>query len=203
VVVQTRGRSSKMAACHRRLLVTSLAAVVLPTACSSPNPALYGIQPVTGAPQAIGPRVVQLRPISLARYLDRQQIVRSAEDYRLDVAANDWWGEPLGAMLVRVLIEELSQRLPGSTVIDEEGAIRLDADLTVEINLRRLDATRTGEVVLAAQIAVSRRNPRRPPVTRPFSTSVPQTAPDLNGFVAAASAAVGRLADAIADMLRA
>jgi hypothetical protein len=32
---------------------------------------------------------------------------------------------------------------------------------------------------------------------------VPQASPDLNGFVAAASVAVGRLADAIADMLRA
>lgn len=194
-----------MAATRRRhLLAASLAAAALPVACGSPSPTLYALRPVAGVARAGGPRVVQLRPIGLARYLDRQQIVRSAEDYRLDVAADDWWGEPLGAMLTRVLVEELSQRLPGTTVLDEDGAITVDADVTVEINLRRLDASRTGEVVLAAQVAVAaRRSPRRPPATRAFGTSVPQASPDLNGFVAAASAAVGRLADAIADLLRA
>jgi uncharacterized lipoprotein YmbA len=189
---------------RRRLLAVSLAAAALPAACGSPTPALYALQPVAGVPRAGGPRIVQLRPIGLARYLDRQQIVRSAEDYRLDVAANDWWGEPLGAMLARVLVEELSQRLPATTVLDENGAITADADLTVEVNLRRLDASRTGEVILAAQVAVTaRRNPRRQLATRGFSTSVPQGSPDLNGFVAAASIAVGRLADAIAELVRA
>jgi uncharacterized lipoprotein YmbA len=189
---------------RRRLIIASLVAAVLPAACGSPSPTLYTLQPVAGVARAGGPRVVQLRPIGLARYLDRQQIVRSAEDYRLDVAANDWWGEPLGAMLTRVLVEELSQRLPGSTVLDEDGAITADPDVTVELNIRRLDASRTGEVVLAAQVAVTtRRSPRRPPVTRPFSASVLQASPDLNGFVAAASAAVGRLADAIAELVRA
>jgi uncharacterized lipoprotein YmbA len=189
---------------RRRLIIASLVAAVLPAACGSPSPTLYALQPVAGVARAGGPRVVQLRPIGLARYLDRQQIVRSAEDYRLDVAANDWWGEPLGAMLTRVLVEELSQRLPGSTVLDEDGAITADPDVTVELNIRRLDASRTGEVVLAAQVAVTtRRSPRRPPVTRPFSASVLQASPDLNGFVAAASAAVGRLADAIAELVRA
>jgi uncharacterized protein len=194
-----------VAAPRRLLLAASLAAAAaLPVACGSPSPALYALRPVAGVPRAGGPRVVQLRPIGLARYLDRQQIVRSAEDYRLDVAANDWWGEPLGAMLARVLVEELSQRLPGTTVLDEDGAITAEADVTVEINLRRLDASRTGEVVLAAQVAVAaRRSPRRPPATRPFGTSVPQGSRDLNGFVAAASAAVGRLADAIAELVRA
>ena len=133
----SRGRG---VACSSR----RLAAAALPAACGSPAPTLYAIQPVAGAARAAGPRVVQLRPIGLARYLDRQQIVRSAEDYRLDVAANDWWGEPLGTMLARVLVEELSQRLPGATVIDEAGAITLDPDITVEINVRRLDAVADG-----------------------------------------------------------
>jgi uncharacterized protein len=187
----------------RRPLLAALVAAALPAACASPTPALYAIQPVAGASRRGGPRVIQLRPISLARYLDRQQIVRSAEDYRLDVATNDWWGEPLGTMLTRVLVEELSQRLPGSTVFDEGGAITVDPDLTVEVNIRRLDASRAGQVVLAAQIAVARRNPRRgTPVTRAVDASVPQASPDASGFVAAVSVAVGRLADAIADAVR-
>jgi uncharacterized protein len=191
-------------AAGRRPLIASLVAAALPAACASTNPTLYAIQPVAGAARAGGPRVIELRPIGLARYLDRQQIVRSAQDYRLDVAVNDWWGEPLGAMLTRVLVEGLSQRLPGSAVFDEGGAITVDPDLTVEVNIRRLDASRAGDVVLAAQIAVTRRNPRRgTPVTRAVDASVPQASPDLPGFVAAVSVAVGRLADAIADAARA
>jgi uncharacterized protein len=189
---------------RRRPLIACLVAAALPAACASTTPALYAIQPVAGVARRAGPRVIQLRPISLARYLDRQQIVRSAEDYRLNVAMNDWWGEPLGTMLTRVLVEELSQRLPGSTVFDEGGAITVDPDVTVEVNIRRLDASRAGEVVLAAQIAVARRNPRRgTPVTRAVDTSVAQASPDTSGFVAAVSVAVGRLADAIADAAKA
>ena len=70
-------------------------------ACSSPSPVLYTIAPASGAVQSGGPKVVALQQISLARYLERSQIVRSSENYRLDVMSNDWWGEPLGAMRMR------------------------------------------------------------------------------------------------------
>ena len=60
-----------MAAPRRLLLAASLAAAALPVACGSPSPALYALRPVSGVPRAGGPRVVQLRPIGLARYLDR------------------------------------------------------------------------------------------------------------------------------------
>src|SRR5271166_2751803 len=89
---------------------------LLVAACTSPNPMLYTIAPIQGTPQTGAPKVVRLRTIGLARYLERPQIVRSSEDYRLDVMANEWWGEPLGAMLGRILATELTQRLPGSTV---------------------------------------------------------------------------------------
>ena len=90
-------------------------------ACSSPDPDLYTIAPVTGADaRPAAPKVIALQQIGLARYLDRTQIVRSSENYRLDVMSNDWWGEPLGAMLSRVLVEELGQRLPHSIVYQRE-----------------------------------------------------------------------------------
>ena len=85
--------------------------VAATTACSSPSPVLYTIAPIPGTPQTGGPKVVALQQISTARYLERSQIVRSSENYRLDVMSNDWWGEPLAPMLSRVLVEELGQRL--------------------------------------------------------------------------------------------
>src|SRR5271169_7171710 len=123
-------------------------------ACSSPNPVLYTIAPVPGAVQSGGPKIVAVQQISTARFLERSQIVRSSENYRLDVMSNDWWGEPLAPMLNRVLVEELGQRLPQSTVIADNGAVTARADATVEVNIQRLDEDAAGNLILQAQVSV-------------------------------------------------
>src|SRR5689334_24607429 len=120
-----------------RLAILPLAAVL--TACSSPSPVLYTIAPVPGRVQSVAPKVIALQQISTARFLERSEIVRSSENYRLDVMSNDWWGEPLGAMLSRVLVENLGQRLPQSTVFAESGAVSASPDATIELNMQRLD----------------------------------------------------------------
>jgi uncharacterized lipoprotein YmbA len=181
-------------------LVTLLAVACL-AGCASPEPALYTIAGVHGPTVSRAPKVVVLRHIALAGFLDRQQIVRSSENYRLEVMANDWWGEPLGAMLGRVLVEELSQRLPGSSVYAESGAVSVSPDASVELNIQRLDADAAGNVVLAAQAAVVFERRRSAPVTRNFRIVVPQPTNDVPGEVAAISAAVGQLADGLATML--
>ena len=72
--------------------------VVALAACSSPNPALVHDRARLSAPsRACGPKVILLQQIAVERYLERLQIVRSSESYRLDVMSNDWWGEPLSA----------------------------------------------------------------------------------------------------------
>ena len=94
-----------------------------PAACASPDPSLYTLAVVPGRVLPSPPRRIELRQIALARYLERSRIVRSSENLRLDVLGNDWWGEPLDAMLSRVLVQALSQRLPTSMVFAENGAI--------------------------------------------------------------------------------
>jgi uncharacterized lipoprotein YmbA len=180
------------------LLATGWAAAL--AACSSPNPVLYTIAPVSGITQAGGPKVAALQQISLARYLERSQIVRSSENYRLDVMSNDWWGEPLGAMLSRVLIEELGQRLPQSVVIGESGAVTVSPDATIELNMQRLDEDAAGNLILQAQASVSLKG-RNEPVLRSFRFVVTPPAPGIPGEVTAISTAVGQLADGLASML--
>jgi hypothetical protein len=180
------------------LIASGLAAAL--TACSSPNPVLYSIAPVSGAVQSGGPKVVVLQQISTVRFLERLEIVRSSENYRLDVMSNDWWGEPLGAMVSRVLIEELGQRLPQSTVISENGAVTASPDATIEINLQRLDEDTSGNLILQAQASVSFKG-RAAPVLRSFRFTVTPPAPGVPGEVTAISSAVGQLADGLASML--
>lgn len=177
------------------------ASLALLSACSSPNPALYTIATVPGTPHAgRSPRIVVLQSIGLARYLERSEIVRSSENYRLDVMSNDWWGEPLGAMLSRVLIEELSQRLPQSTVLSSNGAVSVTPDATVEVNVQRLDEDAAGRVVLLAQASVEF-NKRGTPIVRSFRFNPAPPTPGISGEVAAISTAVGQLADGIVPML--
>ncbi len=184
----------------RWTLGTLAVALTLAACSSSPPPALYTVAPISGTPVSGAPRVVLLQQITLARYLERQQIVRSSENYRLDVMSNDWWGEPLGAMLGRVLVEELGQRLPGSTVLGENGGISSSPDVTIELNIQRLDKDTSGNLVLQAQAGVAFRG-KGAPVLRAFRFSVPPPAPDVAGEVAAISTAVGQLADGLATML--
>ena len=113
---------------------------------------------------------------------------------------NDWWGEPLGAMLSRVLIDELSQRLPQSTVISEGGAVTASPDATVELNVQRLDEDASGNLLLQAQASVDFKG-RGTPVLRSFRFTVPPSAPGIPGEVTAISTAVGQLADGLASML--
>lgn len=176
----------------------ALAAVLV--ACSSPSPVLYTIAPVQGPVQPGGPKVIVLQQISTAHYLERSQIVRSSENYRLDVMSNDWWGEPLSAMLSRVLTEELGQRLPQSTVIGETGAVSASPDATVELNVQRLDEDAAGNVVLQAQASVNFKG-RPGPVLRSFRFVVTPPAAGIQGEVTAISTALGQLADGLASVL--
>jgi hypothetical protein len=169
----------------------------LPAACASPNPTLYTLAVVPGATHAAAPPHIELREIALAHYLQRSQIVRSSEDFRLDVLGNDWWGESLDAMVSRVLVQELSQRLPSSTVFAENGAITATPDASVELNIQRFDEDRSGALVLLAQMAVA----GHATATRNVHFSVPPPSPGTPGLVSAMSSALGELADAIAELL--
>lgn len=183
-------------------LALPLLAPLALTACGgSPNPNYYTIATRTGPTFPSGPKIVMLKDIGLASYLDRREIVRSSEGYKLDVMSNDWWGEPVGGMLGRVLVVELSQRLPNNTVYGESGAINTDPNASVGVNLQRLDADKAGALVLLAQVAVEFNRPRRT-AARTFTISKPLATRDIPGLVAAISDAMGELADGIAALLQ-
>ncbi len=182
---------------RRRDMLLLLAAV--PAGCTSPDPALYVLAPLPGAVEGGGSRMVELRGIGLARYLERSQIVRSSESYRLDVLTNEWWGEPLDTMISRVLVQELTQRLPGSTVFPENGAIGANAVVTVAVNIQRMDADATGAVLLIAQVEVRGRSP----VARNVRLTVSPTTAGTPGLVDAMSRGLAQLADIIAGMVSA
>ena len=171
-------------------------------ACSSPNPDLYTLSPLPGTPVPGGPATVLLHQVFIARYLERPEIVRSSENFRLDVMANDAWGEPMAPMISRVLADDLSQRLPGTTILNINGAITAKEEATVEVNVQRMDRDAAGALAFVAQASVERAQSSKGAVTRTNRTSVPIASAATGDEVRAMSIALGRLADEIADMLR-
>ncbi len=82
------------------------------------------------------------------------------------------------------------------------GSITAEADATVEMDIQRFDADPSGQVVLLAQVAVSRGRTRATAATRVVRLLVQPTGPGTAALVAAMSAALGQLADALAAMLQ-
>ena len=103
-------------------------------------------------------------------------------------------------MLSRVLIEELSQRLPQSTVFGESGAVTASPDATIELNMQRLDEDASGNLVLQGQASVSFKG-RPGQALRNFRFVITPPAADIQGEVNAISTAVAQLADGLALML--
>ena len=187
---------------RRWLMVLSMVGVALAAGCRSPNPRLFTLAPVPGTAQGGGPRVVPLHPIVVARYLERPEIVRSSANYRLDVMAIDSWGEPVAAMIGRVLAEDLSQCLPGTTIIGSDSAISVKEDASVRVNIQRMDMDASRTLVLMAQTAVAFIPSPSGAAMRSIQTAVPLTSAATDEEVRGMSIAIGQLADEIAGMLR-
>jgi uncharacterized protein len=185
--------------CQLRLAV-ALCAVFVVASCASPDPKLYTIAAIPGSVVSGTPKVIALHGVGVAQYLQRSPIVMSSGDYRVALRANAWWGEPIDAMLGRILVEDLAQRLPQSTVYATTGAVTGSPDATIELEVQRLDLDRDGTLLLIAQASVTFKN-RASPDTRSFRISQPPPSPDVEGQVAAASTALGQVADRIAGML--
>lgn len=188
-----------------RSLLALCGALVLLAACASPEPKLYTLSEVApvgvaaAAPRG-GPAIV-LREVSLARYLDRPQIVRTVADNQLGVSQDDWWGEPLGRMIGRVMVADLAARLPGRTVIAETGAIGArPGDTILEVNILDFAAAPNDHVRLAAQISVLPRDRAAERRVRALDITVPMAGKDAKAQVAAMSVAVAQLADALAEL---
>jgi uncharacterized lipoprotein YmbA len=174
--------------------------------CASAEPDYYRLSPqpsaAGAAPPARAPRMVELRRVGLARYLDRSEIVRGGGGAKLEVLEGERWAEPLGDMLGRVLAENLTLRLPGSTVFVESSALSLQGEVTVEVEILRFEADAAGAVTLSAQLALrpEGRAERRP--ARAFTTSAPVSGTGTAALVSAMNTALAALADAVVEMLR-
>jgi len=166
--------------------------------CSSPDPMFFTLGVVPGATVTGAPGSIEVRRPGLAGYLDRSDIVLKNDAYTLKVNSQERWGEPLGDMIGRVLAQDLAQRLPGSSVFDQSGAITADPDARVELDILNFDVVGSGDMVLNATYAIEQGITHRPIAARHVSLSAAPAGAGARDLVAAMSMLLGDLAGQIA-----
>jgi uncharacterized protein len=142
-----------------------------------------------------------VRTISIPGYLDRPGIVKRAGDFSLDIHTNDIWAEPLADMLQATMVEDLTQRMPRTTVIGSGGSIGANANLIVETNILRFDPNPDGTLTLQAQVAVRDGESLLIIVTRTIQETGPANEPVVANIVASMSTLWGAAANDIATLL--
>jgi uncharacterized lipoprotein YmbA len=169
--------------------------------CASPDPNYYRLGPSAGPAVSGGPPTVEVRSISIPGYLDLQGIVKKAGDFKLDIHSNDIWAEPLADMLQATLVQDLTQRLTGTTVIGAGGSIGANANRLIETNVLRFDPDPSGQMILQIQIAIRDGNSLQTLTTRSIQHEAPANEPVVANIVASMSALWGLAADDIASLL--
>jgi uncharacterized lipoprotein YmbA len=169
---------------------------------SSPPSSFYALSAQRGAVQPAPFHIIKLRRPGIAGYLDRPEIVKRIVDHRLGVTDTDRWAAPLDEMLGRILAQDVEQRLAGSVVFTEDGAITADADVTVEIDVRELDVDEAGQVGLVAEVAVERGADHTVSGARVVRIRHRPSAASTPAMVGAMSDALGDLADEVSGLLR-
>src|SRR5688572_27394277 len=109
-----------------------LGAFVLFCGCSSPNTTYYALAAVSGTIRQASLGPVEVRRPRVAGYLDRTEILAQWDGQRIQLASNSGWGEPITAMIGRVLAEDLSDRLPGTIVVDASSELSIQAATVIE-----------------------------------------------------------------------
>ncbi len=187
---------------RRALLGLGLAAPMLSLAgCSASDPGYYTLTPWPGTPRSGGPLTVELRTPSVAAYLDRDSIVRNDRDYRLKLADGAAWASPLPDMIGRNLALDIGQRLPGSSVYIQTGAISTEALALVELDVSRFLEDQAGRAEIAATLSVYRPG-SGPTASRSLHFAQAPTDGSVGALVAAFSQLLGQVADATADALQ-
>jgi uncharacterized lipoprotein YmbA len=143
-------------------------------------------------------RLIKVVHPGLAGYLDRSDIVLKQANFHVDVDSQVRWGEPLADMIGRVLAQDLSQRLPGSSVFSGDGAIGADPDLRVEVDVQRFDAAADGSVTLIANMAIEQGVSHTALASNSVSLRIVDAQTGPAALVAAMSDLLGQLADEMA-----
>jgi uncharacterized lipoprotein YmbA len=174
---------------------------VLLAGCGTPPPPrLYSLVARPGVQIDRKLPLVAVRQVQIAKYLDRQQIVRRKTALEFGVSELELWAEGLDEMTTRVLIDDLSLRLPATQIAVADGALSPKAGTLLALEVDRFDPDPDGTAVLEARWTIRRDDEagavRSERITHPASH-------ETAALVSAMSDCLGDLGDRLAAALSA
>jgi len=147
-----------------------------------------------------GPLSVLLGPLSLPDVVLRPQIVTRPEPGRVVFAEYHRWAGDLRANVEQVLVENLSDRLGGDTVIPTGGG-DIDTDYRVAIRFLRFDGTPGRQAVLEGIWRIKACTPACLVDVHRFVIEVPVAGRDYDALVSGLDEGLAVLSDRIAQKL--
>jgi uncharacterized lipoprotein YmbA len=145
---------------------------------------------------------VMVGPITLAAYLDRDQIVRRPGGNELAINEFVRWGEPLQDNFYRVLIDNLSFLLNTAEVYGFNRHEIFPADFQVSIDVIRFDSEVDGDAYLSAFWTVYGDDGETVLLTRKSNYQARPASDDVVGMVAAQNRTLTEFSREIAAAIR-
>jgi uncharacterized lipoprotein YmbA len=145
---------------------------------------------------------IEVGPVELPAYLDRQQVVTRVSANELHLAGFDEWAEPLGDNFTRVLIENLSVLLSKDlfTIFPFSGPEPIDYQ--VEVEVIRFDGRLGKDASLMTRWSIFGEDDKKLLLTRKSSFKEATGASGYEALVAAQSRTVEALSREIAGAIK-
>ncbi len=168
--------------------------------CTSPPTNYYRLASIPGSVLDQAKLTISVRSINIPGYLDQNNIIKPGSTYTLNSFNNAQWAEPLADMLRAVMVQNLSQRLPGAIVVSA-GAIGAPADFIVEIDVQRFDFDPSGDINITTQLAVKPAASGASWTTQKFTADAAPASDDVTGIIMVMSQLWADAADRVAGMI--
>ncbi|QTN32694.1 membrane integrity-associated transporter subunit PqiC [Akkermansiaceae bacterium] len=183
-----------------QLLSTLLAAAVL-AGCSNPTPTFYKLSAEGPLPSG-GGTGIGVGPVSLAEYVDRQNIVIQSGPNKIELAGNHLWAGDLDNSVARVVAINLGRRLNSGNIRTYPWQRDSEIDWQVAIDIREFIAGDDGHAHIEASWRVYSLPGSRLVKSRTFIAKDPIESEDFEAVVAAQSRLLGKLSEDIAAGIR-
>lgn len=169
----------------------------------SPTPRFYLIRseiPLSKAVEKPSAPVIGLRPIALADYLDRPQIVLRKGEREIEYSQFDRWAEPLETQISTSLADSLGGRLKSYKVVSFPWRDAFEPDMEISISIFQLDGVADGPIRLRADWVITPGSGKKGIIAEKRCTLTAKCPePGMPGVVAATENLLDQLSQEIAD----
>lgn len=177
--------------------ILNLMAIAFLSSCGNPTPTFYMLSPEGPLPSG-GGIGIGVGPISLAEYVDRQNIVVQSGPNKLELAESHLWAGDLDNSVARVVATNLGRRLGTGNVRAYPWHRDSEIDYQVAIDIRELIAGDDGYAHIEASWRIYSLPGSRLIASKTFVGKEAIASEDFEAVVAAQSRLLGKLSEDIA-----